>query len=89
MYVNPRAKWVVRDLERVTWKESGARKREINKTKDPKLTHATDALGYVVVGLSTVTTPLYGTTGNVPDTEHGEVIDEADRILEGAEPGRR
>lgn len=49
-YVHPqKCKTLVKDCQRVTWKES-TKKREIDKQKDLKLTHASDAYGYVVYG---------------------------------------
>ncbi len=44
MFVDPRCKHLIADLERVAWKEASA---ELDKTSDSKLTHVSDALGYL------------------------------------------
>lgn len=50
LFIRPECKVLIRDLERVVWKESGGGKREIDK-RDGTLTHASDALGYVLYAL--------------------------------------
>lgn len=48
LYVDPKCKYTIRDLEGVRLLEGGS--GEIDKRHDPELTHLTDALGYYVVG---------------------------------------
>jgi len=45
LVVDPRCKELIRDFEQVTYKESSA---VIDKDRDPKRTHLSDALGYLV-----------------------------------------
>jgi hypothetical protein len=49
LFIDPRCKELIRDLEDVTWAvdSTGARTGELNKN-DPARTHASDALGYFV-----------------------------------------
>lgn len=49
LMIRPECKTLIKDLERVTWKENVAR-REIDK-RDRDLTHASDALGYAMYSL--------------------------------------
>jgi hypothetical protein len=43
--IDPRCKELIADFERVQWSESGV---EIDKSKDPRRSHASDALGYML-----------------------------------------
>jgi phage terminase large subunit len=43
--INPKCKNVIRDLEQVSFKEGSS---QIDKTRDRSLTHASDALGYLI-----------------------------------------
>jgi phage terminase large subunit len=49
LYVDPRCKELIKDLEEVTWRvdATGAATGDINKS-DRKRTHTSDALGYYV-----------------------------------------
>ena len=50
LFVDPQCTELIKDLEQVSWKTdmSGNVTREIDKTKDPKRSHVSDALGYLV-----------------------------------------
>ncbi len=43
--IDPRCKELIADFEQVQWSESGV---DIDKTKDPRRSHASDALGYML-----------------------------------------
>ncbi len=43
--IDPRCRELIADLERVQWSQDGV---EIDKSKDPKRSHASDALGYML-----------------------------------------
>src|SRR5258708_28156293 len=43
--IDPRCKHLIKDLEQVAWKPGTS---EIEKTKNPELTHISDALGYLI-----------------------------------------
>jgi phage terminase large subunit len=45
LIINPRCKVLIRDLERVSFKEGT---KQIDKTTDKQLTHMSDALGYLI-----------------------------------------
>jgi hypothetical protein len=45
LFVDPRCKNLIRDLERVTWKQGSP---ELDKGSDATLTHLSDALGYFI-----------------------------------------
>jgi hypothetical protein len=49
LYVDPKCRQLIKDLEQVTWKEdaNGNTLAEIDK-KDPERTHVSDALGYLI-----------------------------------------
>ncbi|MGB0972941.1 MAG: terminase large subunit domain-containing protein [Mycobacterium sp.] len=52
LFIRPECQVLRRDLERVVWKDSpSSSKREIDKSSDPTLTHASDALGYAMYSL--------------------------------------
>jgi len=58
--VHPECKRLTKDLERVVWKQ-GADKAILDQVTDKTLTHASDAMGYVVAALSrSYRTPVSG-----------------------------
>lgn len=44
-YIAPKCDRLIKDLDRVTWREGVA---ELEKKKDPKLTHVSDGVGYLI-----------------------------------------
>ena len=49
LYVDPKCRQLIQDLEQVTWKEdvNGNTLGELDK-RDPQRTHVSDALGYLI-----------------------------------------
>ena len=45
LFINPRCKELIKDLEQVAYKENS---QVIDKDRDPKRTHLSDALGYLM-----------------------------------------
>ena len=59
LFVNPKTcPKLVKDLQRVTWKQGGT--FILDQTTNPDLTHISDAMGYVVCALSKLWTPEVG-----------------------------
>jgi Terminase large subunit, T4likevirus-type, N-terminal len=54
LFIDPKCKHLMKDLERVVWKSGTAL---LEKDKDPELTHISDALGYLVETEAGLRTP--------------------------------
>ena len=54
LFIDPKCKHLMKDLERVVWKPGTAL---LEKDKDPELTHISDALGYLVETEAGLRTP--------------------------------
>lgn len=52
MWINPRCKQLIRDMQRVTWKAGANSNSILDQSTDKTLTHASDAAGYAVVVLT-------------------------------------
>lgn len=51
LWIHPKCKWLIRDLRQTVWKEGSS---QIEKTKDPMLTHLSDSIGYPIHAITPV-----------------------------------